>query len=109
LLNEVKKLENKNSVMNKHIILPVLITIIQLMTFGHLYYVHKYGNSHIPVALIELIILSFLNIIILIGIYLFIFRIKSKINLWTIPICLAILINLTTITVCATMFFNKYN
>jgi lipoprotein signal peptidase len=95
--------------MNKNIILPVLISIIQILSFGHLYYVQNYGNSHIPVALIELIILSFLNIIMLIGIYFFIFRLKNKISLWAIPICLAILMNLTTMTVCATMFFNKYN
>jgi hypothetical protein len=108
-MNEIKRLENKNSVMNKHTILPVVITIIQLISFGHLYYVHKYENSHIPVALIELIILSFLNIIMLIGIYFFIYKLKNKINLWTIPICLAILINLATMTVCATMLLNKYN
>ena len=95
--------------MNKNKILPILISIAQIISFGHLYYVNKYGNSHIPIALIESTILSLFNILLLIGIYFFVQKTGRKIELWIIPISLAVLMLTTVLLVYSTMFINKYN
>jgi hypothetical protein len=95
--------------MNNNKILPILITLMQILSFGHLYYTNEYGNSHIPIALIESTLLSLLNILVLIGIYFLIYKPKYKIGLWSIPICLAILMILAVLIVYSLMFLNKYN
>jgi peptidoglycan biosynthesis protein MviN/MurJ (putative lipid II flippase) len=95
--------------MNKNIILPILISVTQITSFGHLYYVNKYGNSHIPITLIESTILSLFNILLLMGIYFFVYRTEHKIELWIIPISLAVLMILIVLIVYLIMFVNKYN
>lgn len=95
--------------MNKNKALPALITFIQILSFGHLYYVNKYGNSHIPIALIESTILLLLNILLLIGIYIFVYKHNYKVSLWIIPVCLSILLILIVIITYFIMVINKYN
>lgn len=94
--------------MNKNIIFPVLISIAQIISFGHLYYVNKYGNSHIPIALIESTVLSLLNFLLLIGIYFFIYKPEHILKLWIIPVCLSILLILIVVIAYSIMFINKY-
>jgi hypothetical protein len=95
--------------MNKNILLPVLISIVQIISFGHLYYSNKYGNSHIPIALIESTILSLFNILLLIGIYFFAYKPRKILDLWIIPVCLSILLIIVVVIVYSVMFINKYN
>jgi hypothetical protein len=93
---------NKNS-------FPVLITLAQIISFGHLYYVNKYGNSHIPIALIEGTIISFLNLIFLIGLYFFRHKVKKMSTLWIAPVSLAGLMIVIVLILYVSMIFNKYN
>lgn len=50
-------------------ILPALISITQFISFGRLYYVSIYWNSHISIVLIESTIVSLFNFLLLIGIF----------------------------------------
>lgn len=95
-------------IMNKNKILPILIGIAQIMSFGYLYYVNKYGNSHIPIALIESATLSLFDILLLIGIYFFVNKPEHKFKLWVIPISLAVLKIIIVLIVFFMMFINRY-
>lgn len=94
--------------MNKLITVPVLITIVQIVSFGHLYYVHKYKSGQFPADLIELNILAFLNIIIMILAYFFYFKASNKDFLWMIPIGFAILTIILLIVIYLVMLISKY-
>ncbi|PZX93700.1 hypothetical protein DOS84_09860 [Flavobacterium aquariorum] len=95
--------------MNKNILFPVLISVAQIISFGYLYYINKHGNSHIPIALIESTILSLFNILLLIGIYFFVYKPQQVLDLWIIPVCLSILLIIIVVIVYSKMFINKYN
>ncbi|SNR31460.1 hypothetical protein SAMN04487979_102274 [Flavobacterium sp. ov086] len=45
--------------MNRLIIFTNIVTVIQLVSFTHLYYIHKHGSGQFPADFIELNILTF--------------------------------------------------
>ena len=64
--------------MNKLTIIPCVIAFLQLISLGHLYYIHKYRSTQFPADLIELNILAILNIGVLILAYFLYFNSEKK-------------------------------
>ncbi len=77
------------SVMNKSLIFPSLIVLLQLISTGHLYYTYQNGSSQIPAAFIELIILGAANTVVLIIFYSRFYKNSSPRNFWHIPAFIA--------------------
>ena len=94
--------------MNKSIIIPGIITLLQIVSFVHLYYTHKYKSGQFPADFIELNFLAIVNIIILIIAYFFYFNMKKKENIWLIPIGLAVITIFLLIILYILMFISKY-
>jgi len=68
--------------MNKSIIIPAIIGLLQIVSLMHLYYTHKYRSGQFPADFIELNFLAIINIIILIIAYFFYFNVEKKENIW---------------------------
>jgi hypothetical protein len=94
--------------MNKLMIIPFLITSAQIISIIHLYYTFKNNSTQIPAAFIELNILAFLNAIVLILAYFLYFKSENKLNLWYVPISIAIATILSLLIVYIVMFISKY-
>ncbi|KAF2081608.1 hypothetical protein [Flavobacterium sharifuzzamanii] len=95
--------------MNKLIIFPIIITVIQLISFGHLYYTHKQGSGQYPADFIELNILAICNIGVLILAYFLYFKADVKLSIWLAPILLAIITIVLLLGIYIIMWINKYN
>lgn len=67
-------------------IFPIIIVVVQLGSFGHLYYIHKHGSGQFPADFIELNILAICNIGVLILAYFFYFKADIKLSMWLVPI-----------------------
>jgi hypothetical protein len=78
--------------MNKLIIFPVTITVIQLISLGHLYYVHKYGSGQFPADFIELNILAICNVGVLVLAYFFYYKANVKLIIWLVPVLLSVIV-----------------
>lgn len=91
--------------MNK--LIPLVIIILQIISFGHLYYTYKYGNSHIPGVFVELNILALFNLTVLL-VYFFFFNSKDKQNIWMAPLIVSVITILVLITSYLIMWINKY-
>ena len=72
--------------MNKSMIFPIIIAVVQLGSFWHLYYIHKHGSGQFPADFIELNILAICNIGVLILAYFFYFKADIKLSMWLVPI-----------------------
>ncbi len=94
--------------MNKLTIIPCLIAFLQLISLGHLYYMHKYRSTQFPADLIELNILAILNIGILILAYFLYFNSEKKTGFWLIPIVISVLVIISLLLVYLWMGINKY-
>lgn len=94
--------------MNKSIISPVIITVLQIVSFVHLYYTHKFKSGQFPADFIELNFLAIINIIILVIAYIFYFGMKKKENIWLVPIGLAVITLLLLIILYILMSMSKY-
>ncbi|MCV9934257.1 hypothetical protein OIU80_18415 [Flavobacterium sp. LS1R47] len=70
-------------------IFPIIIAVVQLVSFGHLYYIHKHGSGQFPADFIELNILAICNIGVLILAYFFYFKVDVKLSIWLVPILLS--------------------
>lgn len=77
--------------MNKSMIFPIIITVVQLGSFGHLYYVHKHESGQFPADFIELNILAICNIGVLILAYFFYFKADIKLGIWLVPILFSVI------------------
>jgi len=86
---------------------PIIITIIQLVSFGHLYYIHKYGSAQFPADFIELNILAICNVGVLVLAYFFYFKVDNKLNLCLIPILLSVTTIVILIVLYILMWINK--
>lgn len=95
--------------MFKNKILPIIIFILQLLSIGRLWYVHKYGSSKIPSDLIEFIIFSIINAIVLILSYFYYYNSNEKKSFWLFPISVAIISILILIIIFVIMLISKYN
>jgi hypothetical protein len=93
--------------MNKRTI-PVIIIIIQLLSLGNLYYVHRHKSDHLPVDFIMLNILAFFSLIILVIAYFLYFKADNKQKIWWSPIFLSVITILTLLGSYAVMFIDKY-
>jgi hypothetical protein len=94
--------------MNKSIIIPVIITLLQIASFVHLHYTHKYKSGQFPADFIELNFLAIINIIILIIAYFFYFNTEKKEIIWLVSIGLAVMTIFLLIILYILMFMNKY-
>ncbi|OWP82839.1 hypothetical protein [Flavobacterium davisii] len=94
--------------MNKIIIIPLAITILQFLGSIHLLYTHKYGDAQIPKSFIELHIWAIISIFVLILSYFLYFNAKERINLWLIPIGFSTLTILLLIVCYIIMAIYKY-
>jgi drug/metabolite transporter (DMT)-like permease len=94
--------------MNKLMIFPIIIAIIQIASFGHLYYIHKHGSGQFPADFIELNILAVCNIGVLILAYFFYFKADIKLNIWLVPILLSTIIIALLLVIYIIMGINKY-
>lgn len=94
--------------MNKLMIFPIIITVIQLISFGHLYYIHKHGSGQFPADFIELNILSVCNIGVLILAYFLYFKADIKLSIWLLPVLLAAITILLLLVIYVIMWINKY-
>lgn len=98
--------------MNRLIIFPtiiiIIITVIQLVSFWHLNYIHKYGSGQFPADFIELNILAICNIGVLILAYFFYFKADSKLSVWLIPILLSFVTISLLLIIYIIMWINKY-
>lgn len=92
--------------MKKLFNLPVSITIIQLISFAHLIYTHKYKAGQYPADLIELNIIAFLNSIVLGMSYVFYFKAGYKENFWVIPVSFALVPIMMVLIVYFVMFIS---
>ena len=94
--------------MNKLTIIPCVIAFLQLISLGHLYYIHKYRSTQFPADLIELNIFAILNIGVLILAYFLYFNSEKKTGLWLIPIVISVLIIVSLLLGYLWMWINKY-
>ncbi|WP_264551491.1 hypothetical protein [Flavobacterium sp. N2038] len=94
--------------MNRLMIFPIIITVIQLISFGHLYYIHKYGSGQFPADFIELNILALCNIGVLISAYFLYYKADIKLSIWLVPILLAIITIIFLLVIYVIMWINKY-
>ncbi|MXO05633.1 hypothetical protein [Flavobacterium sp. HBTb2-11-1] len=94
--------------MNRLIIFPIIITIIQLISFGHLYYIHKHGSGRFPADFIELNILAVCNIGVLILAYFLYYKAEIKLNIWLAPILFALITILLLFGIYVIMWINEY-
>ncbi len=94
--------------MNKLTTIPCLIAFLQLISLGHLYYMHKYRSTQFPADLIELNILAILNIGILISAYFLYFNSEKKTSFWLIPIFISVFVIISLLLVYLWMGINKY-
>jgi|LakMenE18May11ns_1017448.scaffolds.fasta_scaffold7590917_1 hypothetical protein len=94
--------------MNKLMVFPIIITVIQLISFGHLYYIHKHGSGQFPADFIELNILAICNVGVLILAYFLYFKADIKLNIWLVPILLATITILLLLVTYVIMWANKY-
>ena len=94
--------------MNKRTIPVIVIIIIQLLSLGNLYYVHRHKSGHIPVDFIMLNILAFLSIITLVIAYFLYFKADNKQKIWWLPIFLSVITILTLLGSYAVMLMEKY-
>ena len=88
--------------------IPIIITIIQLVSWGFLYYTHKYKSGQFPADLIMLNILALCNIGILVAAYFSYFKVENKQSIWLMPICLSVITILTLLISYLIMFLDKY-
>jgi len=90
--------------MNKLLSIPIIILIIQIISFIHLYMTYKKENAHVPEAFIELNILAILNVIVLIIAYFLFYKVDVKIVFWWIPIFLSV----STITLLLILYIRMW-
>jgi len=95
--------------MKNHTYLPILIAVMQIISCGHLYYNYIHESSQIPVAFIELNILSLANILVLVIIAIVYFKIKHAGSLWLIPAIIAIMVVLLLLFSYIVMLMYKYD
>ena len=93
--------------MNKKII-PIIITIVQLVSWGYLYYTHKYKSGQFPADFILLNILAFCNVGVVVMSYFFYFKAEPKQSIWLMPICLSVITILTLLISYLIMFIDKF-
>lgn len=101
------KIINKTTNKSALIIFPIVITVIQLVSFGHLYYIHKYGSGQFPADFIELNILAICNIGGLVLAYFFYFKPDNKFNTWLVPVLLSAITIATLFILYIIMWINK--
>jgi hypothetical protein len=94
--------------MNKSIIIPVFITIFQIISFMHLFYTHKYGSAQLPADFIELNLIAFCDVIVLIMAYILYFTVKNKEILWLAPISLALITIVALIVIYLVSLYYKW-
>lgn len=94
--------------MNRIRIFPIIITVIQLISIGHLYYIHKHGSRQFPADFIELNILAICNIGVLILAYFFYFKADDKLSIWLVPILISAITILTLLVSYVIMWIDKY-
>ena len=95
----------KMLILSRLIISAIIITLIQLVSFGHLYYIHEYRSGQFPADFIELNILAICNIGVLILSY---FKIDKKLNIWLVPVSLSVITISTLLVLYIFMWINKY-
>lgn len=93
--------------MNKSIT-PIIISIIQILSWAFLYYVHKYKSSQFPADFILLNLLALCNIGALIIAYFLYFKVEDKHSIWLLPISLSVITILTLLIAYIIMFMYKY-
>jgi len=94
--------------MNKSIIIPKTLTLIQLFSIIHLFYIHKYGSTQFPADLIELNIFAVFNLAFLIVFYFLKLKIENKTSIWILPLIIAIATILLLVVVYIVMLCYKY-
>lgn len=89
-------------------LIPVIITVTQIASLIHLWYVYTYMEGHVPVAFMYLNLLALINGIILIFSYFSYSKNGKKQKLWLLPIGLAGVTIIMLITCYLVAGINKY-
>lgn len=88
--------------------IPIIISVLQIISFMHLYFTYKNENAHVPIAFIELNILAIINVIVLITAYFMFYKVEEKLVFWRISILFAIIIITLLLILYVRMFFGNF-
>ena len=75
-------------------ILPLILFFLQIISIVHLYIINKTAHSDVPVVFIELNIIVFINLILFVAIYFFVYKFNLR-TFWILPIVTTTLLTLT--------------
>ncbi len=93
--------------MNKSIT-PIIISILQIVSWAFLYYVQKYKSGQFPADFILLNLLALCNVGTLIIAYFLYFKVEDKQRIWLLPVSFAVITLLTLLIAYIIMFVYKY-